>query len=190
MYLFNCTPNEIIYDACVATKIGEGKTPEEAELECSIQVCGSGVSQIFTEPYCRVKCENTILIEGYYPGHDCNGNYYGEFTTDIGVAPNDFKAQIRLIAELVKENFIFTKTVVNNKNQTSTQTDSFALRTGLVPPYVADKIALCFNAKELYIDDIEYIAGAEFEKNNEQGQMWVVNTQVNKKCSEINFKCE
>lgn len=188
VYLFNCSDvNEELYLTCVENAILSGATPEAAELSCSIIFCGDGVSQIFTEPYCLVKCENTLLIEGEYTSYDCNGNYYKPF---VAPSTNSFKAQIRITAELVQQNFGFNTTIVNRNKQKSTQTDVYNLLTGKVPPYVAEKLALCFNAQKLFIDGVEYDNGPEIAKNNEVGQMWIINAQVTKQCSELSFNCE
>lgn len=190
-YVFVCEPNELTYDACVLNAISLGATPEEAELECSITVCGSGTSIVYSEPYCSIPCERSILLEGIYPTKDCNGQFYGAFEPNILYSPtNSHKLQIRIPAELIKENFQFVSTVVNNNKQKSTQTDVYLLKSVKIPPYVAEKIATCFNAKQLFIDGIEYISGAEVTKNNDFGQMWIINNQLTKKCSEINFTCE
>ena len=192
VFLFNCEVNEALYDACVLAHVALGETQEEAEFNCSIEYCGEGVTEIQSEPFCAIPCEKTLLIEGVYPGYDCNGNFYGDL--QVGTPPvtatNLFKLSFRIPAELVKENFGFTTTIVNNTKQKSTQTDAYVLRSLLLPPYVAEMLATAFNAKQLFIDGVEYDSGVEIAKNNDEGQMWIINTQVTKKCSEINFNCE
>lgn len=189
VYLFECDVNEELYSDCVTAALAEGKTQEEAEFECSVELCGSGVSEIITEPYCLHPCDETLLIEGVYPVKDCEGNYYGVFQDDY-FATNSFKFQVRIVGELIKQSFNFETTIVNRTKQKSTKKDVYQLTSHKIPPYVAERIANCFNAQELYIDGVAYDSGAQIEKNNEFGQMWIINTQVTKNCEQLNFECE
>lgn len=192
IYLFACDVNELSYQACYNAAIGSGKTPEEAELECSITLCGPGVSEIISEPYCLVKCEKTILVEGFYPKYDCNGNYYGDLSsgTPPATVANIYKPQIRIPGEIAKESFSFDSVIVNNKKQKSTQSQVFRLYTPKIPPYVADKLAVIFNSEKLIIDGQEYRPSEELTKNNEVGQMWIINTLITKNCEQISFNCD
>lgn len=191
IYLFACDVNQTIYQNCVNDAINAGSSAEEAELECSITLCGSGVSELMTEPYCKVKCEDTILIEGYYPKYDCNGNYYGDIYAGSPptLTANIFKPQIRIPGEISKENYGFETVVVNNQKQKSTQKQAYRLYTPKIPPYVADKLAVIFNSQKLIIGGEEYKPSEELNKNNEDGQMWIINTLITKNCEQISFNC-
>lgn len=189
IYLLECEVNETLYNNCVADAIAGGATPEQAEFECSIDLCGAGVTEWISEPYCAHPCDETLLIEGVYPVKDCEGNYYGLFQDDY-FATNSFKYQVRIVGELIKQSFNFDTVIVNKKKQKSTKKDVYQLTSLKIPPYVAERIANCFNAEELYINGVAYDSGAQIEKNNEFGQMWIINTQVTKDCSQISFNCE
>lgn len=189
-FLFACDVNELLYQACYDAAILAGETPEEAEFNCSVELCGPGVTENISEPYCAHACDKTLLIKGTYPYKDCRGNYYGSFEDDY-FATNSYKCEIRIVAELIKQSFNFDSIIVNNNKQKTTKKDVYQLLGNLmVPPYVAEKIADCFNAQELYIDGVAYDNGPQIEKNNDIGQMWVINTQVTKNCEQINFDCE
>lgn len=189
IYLFECDVNETLYNNCVAAAIVGGATPAEAEFECSVDLCGAGVSTIISEPYCLHPCDETLLIEGTYPVKDCDGNYYGVFQDDY-FATNSFKMQVRIIGELIKQSFNFDSIIINNNKQKTTKKDVYQLTSLKIPPYVAEKLAACFNAQELYINGVAYDNGPQIEKNNDVGQMWIINTQVTKNCEQINFDCE
>lgn len=192
VYLFACEVNPVQYTTCYNDAIAGGATPEEAEFDCSVYLCGEGVSQIISEPYCARPCEKTLLLEGIYPAYDCNGKYYGQLS--VGSPPSIqasiYKAQIRIPAELNKQAFSFTNTVVNGNKQSSKQKTVYQLLTPLLPPYVAEQIAVCFNAKQVFVNGMEFDSGPDLTKNNDEGQMWLINAKLTSDCQEINFTCE
>lgn len=187
--LFDCDVNTELYNDCVAAALGGGATPEEAEYSCSVELCGEGVSEIISEPYKEVTCEKTILISGTYPGKDCNGNYYDELQVGDTTEANIYKAEIRVPGEIFKEKYNFQQTIVENDKQRSKQLAGYRLLTYKLPPYVVDKMAVCFNAEETYIDGTLCEQFSELAKNNEDGQMWIINSTFISTCDEINFVC-
>jgi hypothetical protein len=186
MFLFECEPDEEVLEECINTKKAEGKTQAEAELECWIQLCGEGVSEKYSEPYCPSDCYNTILIEGYYKDYDCNGNYYGAF---IGGGTNSYKPSVRIPGELFLQNIANERTLVNNKPVAMKTRDVYRLRSKKVPPYVARQVAVCFAGLNYFINGDEYITPGNIDKNFEEGQMWIIDTTVNKECENNNLSC-
>lgn len=191
IYLFECEVNDALYSDCVAASISGGATEEEAELECSIELCGEGVTEFISEPFKLEECNNTLLIEGVYPKFDCNGKYYDVLTVgDTPDVANIFRLKFRIPAELFEQNYSFESTLINNEKQSSTQRKVYQMLTQKLPPYVVEQVAAAFNAKEFYIDGEQYVPGAELQRNTETGLMWILNPQVSKICDNINFGCE
>lgn len=166
------------------------KTLAQATYDCMVQLCNEeNIEEIFTEPYCRVICEETVLIEGTYPKYDCDLNYYGLFDSDY-FPTNSYKCQVRVMGEINKQSYNITETILNEEKQASKMNSVYKLLTPKIPPYVANQIANCFNAQHLYIDGVEYKRGVVIEKNNDVGNMWIINTDLQRICDTINFLCE
>ena len=53
-----------------------------------------------------------------------------------------------------------------------------------------DSIPSVRNAQTLTIDGVEYKRGVAVEKNNDQGNMWIINSQLLRICDDISFTCE
>lgn len=188
--LFFCTVDPTLLANCITTAVDGGATLAQATYDCMVELCNEeNIEEIFTEPFCRVICEDTILIEGYYPKYDCDSNYYGLFDSDY-FPTNSYKCQVRIPGELSKQSYSITETIVNEEKQASKMNSVYKLLTPKIPPYVANQIANCFNAERLYIDGVEYKRGVVIEKNNDVGNMWIINTDVQRICDTINFLCE
>lgn len=180
--------DQATFDACVAAAMGGGQDQFEAIYNCLASLVSSEniVSKV-SEPYCEEICgRSTLLIKGEYLKYDCNLNWYGVFQAGI---QNAFIPQLRVYGEIVNEGFTFTETMQNNKKKSSKQISTWAFRTPKIPPYVAEQIAVCFNSKKLTINGAEFRKASEISKNNEDGNMWIINTQLTTECDEINFTC-
>jgi hypothetical protein len=188
--LFFCTPDPAILESCITTKVDAGETLSQATYDCMVQLCNEeNVEEIFTEPFCKVECGDTILIEGIYPKYDCDLNYYGYFDDDYNPL-NSYKCQVRVFGEITKENYSIVETIVNEDRNSTKMTSQYRLMTPKIPPYVANQMANAFNAQQVFIDGVEYKRAILLEKNNSDGNMWVINTTLVKICSDIDFLCE
>lgn len=187
--LFDCDVDVPTYEACVNAALANGDSEEVAEYNCSVTLCGAGVSEIISEPYKEVTCEKTILITGSYKTFDCNGNYYGDLQVGDTTEANIYKSEIRVPGEIFKEKYNFQQTIVENEKQRSLQLAGYRLLTYKLPPYVVDKMAVCFNSKTTTIDGTVCENFQEMAKNNEDGQMWIINSTFTSHCDEINFVC-
>lgn len=188
--IYTCTPDPALLQTCIDLKLAEGKTQEQAEFECFEQFCSLEQKKIiFSEPYCEIgPCEqDTILIEGFYPKFDCNGNYYAPF---IGGGVNSFKPSVRIRGEVTQTDYDFEETLINRKRIKSRQVRAYSFRTEKVPPYIVDLIAVCFNSMTLTIDGIEYQKAVKLSKNFDEGRMWILNTTLTRECDEIDFGCD
>lgn len=141
-----------------------------------------------TDQYCPVKCdEETLLLEAEYVKYDCFGHYYAPFIT--GSPTNSHKSQVRIRAELFKEAFNFEETLIGDEvSRKDLKTKYTLMGHEQVPPYIAERIAETFGGRYLYIDSVKYENGVNIEKNNDQGQSWIVKTTVFGNC-ENNFSC-
>ena len=187
--IFNCRLNKADSDAlnvCIADLVGDGMTTEEATLICLANYCDPII--IYSEPYCLAPCQNTILLEGYYPGHDCYGQYYGTFTGNV---TNSYINQIRVFANIESQNFSIEEVTNNGTKRVSTKlTENFLFRTNFgVPYYVANKIATIFAAKYVYADEVLYTNTNNVEKNNDESSMWFVSTNMVRECGDTDFSC-
>jgi hypothetical protein len=187
--IYRCTPDEVLFAACIATKIGEGKTATEADYECWEQFCAANQkTSAITEPFCPANdCNKTILITGDYTKYDCNGNFYGTFADG---SKSIYKAQLRIYGEVFKNNYTFEETLVNRHRSRSRMIEKYTVLSNPVPPYIADQMAVCWNSKTLKIDSISYIKATELSKNFDEGNMWIIKTELNRECNEIDFTCD
>lgn len=174
------------YADCLAAKIGDGMTAEEAEAACYEELC-EDFDFVTTEPFCEIPCDNTVLVEGQYKDYDCNGNFYGTFTNNTA---SIFKLAFRVRGSVEPEGFDFSKTDVNNRTVKSQQTERFTFYTKKIPYYVVRQLAAAFNSKLLTVDSIEYKRAAKLNKNFEEGRMWIIKETFYRDCDEINFTCE
>lgn len=187
--LFNCKLSKdetISYNSCVEDLVGDGMTEDEAKLICLANYCDPVI--IYSEPYCLAPCQNTILLEGIYPGHDCYGNYYGLFTGNV---TNSYKNQIRVFASIESQNFSIEEVTTNGTKRVSSKlSENFLFRNTFgIPYYVANKIATIFAAKYTYADSILYTNTNSVEKNNDESNMWLLSTTMVRECGDVDFSC-
>lgn len=174
-----------VLNPCVAEKVSQGMTTEQATNACYDELVDS-FDYVYTEPYCRVKCDNeTILITGSFPKYDCDGNYYGAFTSTT----NTHIPSIRVPGFISHDSFEFTERLNNGKRLSVKRRKGFTLQTGKLPPYVVNLMAKCFESQQLSIDGVNYSGGLKLDKDFDQGLMWIVKTQVYQDCDENNFTC-
>lgn len=188
--LFFCDVDPTLLANCIASQADSPLSADTIFYNCMVSLCGEeNIVEVFSEPYCKVICEDTLLIQGTYPKYDCDGGYHGPFDEDYN-PDNSYTLSIRVVGEINQENFQIAETIVNDDKTASKMTSTYRLMTPKIPPYVARQIANCFNAQVLTIDGIEYKRGVAVEKNNDQGNMWIINSQLLRICDDINFTCE
>lgn len=176
------------FNACVADLVAGGATTQEAREICLTNLCPENMDVVYSEPYCKVTCENTILVQGYYPNYDCNGNFYGTFTS--GSTTNSFIPQIRLYGSVEPNQYDIEETVVNGKRKAAKKMETFLFRTKRIPYYVAQQLSNIFASKTITVDGEEYLRAINISKNNDEGRMWIVNSTLIQECDEINFTCD
>ena len=188
---FSCNLRGVIlteFNDCVSALEGEGKTTSEAQETCLTNLCPDSMAVYYSEPYCKVTCENTILVQGEYPNYDCNGNFYGTFTS--GSSTNSFIPQVRLFGTVEPTQFDIEETLINNKRKSAKRMETFLFRTKRIPYYVAQQLSNIFASKTITIDGVEYLRAINITKNNDEGSMWIVNSTLVQECDEINFTCD
>ncbi len=182
-------PSEITaFNDCVKDLKDLGYTTLQAQEICLTDMCSESMDVIYSEPYCKVTCQNTILVEGYYPNYDCNGNFYGKFTS--GSTTNSFKPQIRLMGSVDPNQFDIEETLTNRKRISARKIETFQFRTKRIPYYVAEQLSNIFASKTVTVDGTEYLRAINITKNNDEGTMWIVNSTLLQECDEINFTCD
>ena len=182
-------PEEIeAFAQCVKDLKDLGYSTAEAKEICLTDTCAESMDVIYSEPYCKVTCQNTILVEGFYPNYDCNGNFYGTFTS--GSATNSFKPQLRLMGSVEPNQYDIEETLTNRKRISARKIETFQFRTKRVPYYVAQQLSNIFASKTVTVDGTEYLRAINITKNNDEGTMWIVNSTLLQECNEINFTCD
>lgn len=176
------------FNACVSDLMGEGYTQSQAREICLNSLCPDNKETVYSEPYCKVSCQNTILVQGEYPNYDCNGNFYGTFTS--GSATNSFIPQIRLYGTVEPSQFDIEEVLVNNKRKSTKQFETFLFRTKKIPYYVAKQLSNIFASKTITVDGEEYLRAVNITKNNDEGSMWIVNSTLIQECDSVNFTCD
>lgn len=175
------------FNDCVSDLQEQGYTLQEARESCLIDLCPGSMTNLYSEPYCIVKCQNTILIEGEYNNYDCNGNFYGTFTS--GSSTNSFKSQMRIVGEVAPTQFDIEEVVVNKSRKSTKRLQSFLLRSKKLPYYMVERLANIFASKSVTIDGSVYQGTTNLSKNLEDGEMWVISTTLTQEC-ENDFTCD
>lgn len=167
----------------VVTTPGSGSVEEEFETDR-------------TEGYKRINCEQSFIIEGFFSGFDSACNYY-DYGEAAYVVPNEFnnwlkhRDRYRVLGNYEWVGTSNTCSLTNDGTQSQDKTATirknvYRLRTPGLPPYVADMIANSLTGTYFVIDDcIGCVCHAGIEKNNELGQMWYIDTQVEQIPSEV-----
>ncbi len=180
------------FEACVEDLMEQGKTETQAIESCLDGFCDSAsIDLAYSEPYCKIECEQeSLLIEGYYPKYDCNGNYYGAFSEAQPV--NSYKTQIRILGEINPVDNNIEVTFINNNKRKSAQNFVTHNIRGheKFPYYVIQKIANIFASRKVFVDEVEYINSIKISKNNEQGKMWILDENITTTCGNVDFSCE
>ena len=148
-------------------------------------------NQFYSEPYCCVKCDHpTILVRGTYTNYDSFGHYYGEFTSGSFTGDqNGYLAQIRVYGNIERINNQIEKTETDDVPINSQITPVYLLRTEKLPLYVADLLTVALAGQQVFIDGVEFESPASVDKNNEEGSMWLVESQIEQKIDKVNFEC-
>jgi hypothetical protein len=176
------------YEECVDELVLGGVNPTLASEICATNIYSDFMEVFYSEPYCLVKCVDTILLEGYYPQHDCNGNFYGTFAS--GSATNSYKLQLRIKAEVNPTQHTIEVVKFNKKRKSTNILKTFILRSKLLPYYVVERLSIIFAAKEFTVDGAYYEEGVEIQKNLDEGKMWAIETVLTQECGETNFTCD
>ena len=182
-------PSEIsAYNACVADLVADGYTTAEAQEICLTSMCAGNMDVMFSEPYCQESCVNTILIEGFYPKYDCNGNFYGTFTS--GSTTNSYIPKLRIYASLEPSEANIEETTVNNIRKQTKLIKTFILMSYPLPYYAVEQLSNIFASKTIKVEGEEYLRALSLQKNNDEGTMWVIKTTLFQECTSTNFTCD
>lgn len=157
----------------------------------NIKIRDAYTSTFYTEPYCRVKCDQqTILVRGTYNKFDPFGGFYGDFLTGAFTGnQNGYQAQIRVYGNIEKTSNTIEKTNTELVNITTKVSPVYLLRTHKLPEYVADLLTVALAGQQIFIDGVEYESPTSVDKNNPEGSMWLVESTITLLTDEIDFEC-
>lgn len=149
-------------------------------------------NKFYSEPYCCVKCDHpTILVRGTYNKYDAFGHYYGDFVTGSFTGdPNGYIAEIRVYGNIERINNQIEKIETDDVPVSSEITPVYLLRTEKLPLYVVDLLTVALAGQQVFIDGVEYESPTSVDKNNEEGSMWLVESQIEQKIDKTNFECD
>ena len=153
----------------------------------------------YTEPYQKISCEQTMLIEGEYSSigrgsKDCLGYYYGD------VRYSDYPSfrhinQYRIPGSIEHDAVLIERKEIHNiktlTTATVSNTDTYRLRTDPIPPYVFERLRTLLLAKNMFVNDETFLFAGDLNKDNETGRMWIIDTKIKKagKCLTIDYTC-
>jgi hypothetical protein len=150
---------------------------------------GSTLTTYYTEPFKLVDCQNTILLSGDYTRFDNFNFFYGGGDANIGNAVLGHTLQIRVEGELINEAVNISQTQTGTFTIASKQNEVYTLRLAPVPPYQAKRIANVLSAPTFTVDGIEFIRAKGIQKNNPDGNMWIIETELERDNTELTFDC-
>lgn len=154
---------------------------------------------VYTEPYRKVSCEHTVLLEGTYKdigkgAYDCDGQYYGLPTNYYGNASFTYKKRTRVKGSFNPIGFSIERTETNRITTRTKKMEKFKLFTDMLPYYVIKELQTIFMGQTLYIDGKIMTFTGEVNKKNPKGNMWVVEMDLMdsdpNKCYISEFECD
>lgn len=160
----------------------------KVELLGGANPCGA----YFTEPYKRVNCEETVLLEGDFGDKfDCDGFFFGEpdkYLQSIG-SFLPYKLKIRVRGEIaLKETEIQKERSAKAPTQ-ARQIERWRLRTEPLPPYVAEQIIRILTAKTITAQNKALEFAGNVSKNVEKGKMWFIDCDLNVIKCLLSYNC-
>lgn len=157
---------------------------------------GGVTTNIYTEPYKFVNCENTLVIESDYPKLDCNNYWYGGvYLQVLGNKyignPFFYSNKIRIPAYIERTSFEITKEFLGLKltTKTSQMTENFQLLTERVPERIALLLANILTGEKVYIGNGEFVVSGSVSKNNEIGNQWFIESELKRINCALTFSC-
>jgi hypothetical protein len=151
---------------------------------------------VYTEPYMKVACQDTVVLEGVYPDTgkasiDCLGNTYELPKQYIG-SVYKHKLKMRIPGVINYDNFEIKSTQTNNRTIKTSTSANYKLRTMPLPPYVAERVKTILESQYIYVNGEEYAFDGNVSRSNSDGSMWLMEitlSKVDRSCSQINFSC-
>jgi hypothetical protein len=151
---------------------------------------------VYTEPYMKVGCQDTLVLEGVYPDTgkasiDCLGNTYEIPRQYIG-SVYKHKLKMRIPGVINYDSFEIKSTQTNNRTIKTSTSANYKIRTMPLPPYVAERIKTILESQYIYVNGEEYAFDGNVSRSNNDGSMWLMEitlSKVDRSCSQINFSC-
>lgn len=144
----------------------------------------------YTEGFQLTRCDDTVLVEGFYTGKDCFGQYYGDDFEGIGNF-GPYYNQYRLRGYLEMDSVSIQKEFVGTQERTvSSQTvQKYILKTHRLPMQVVKLLTNLLSAPVVKVDGVEYVVDGDLTKNNDVGNQWFLEIPLRRNNCSQTFGC-
>ena len=183
------TADEVTYQMIVINPL---YLPSEFFLEFSFNL-GTEIKKIYTEPYRKVTCENTIKIEGFHGKYDCNNGFYGKLRRSDSANPFIHRDVFRVYGYIEHYGTSIEREKENDRTKKVRISDRLRMRTKRIPPYVVTRIKNALSAPRTSLNGWLVEFSGEISKNYEVGEMWIIDNNfdaINNNCEKIDFLCK
>jgi hypothetical protein len=137
-------------------------------------------------------CEKLINFSADFAETDCEGNWYG--LADKYIGSNNFQYNPSLNVQGVLEiNSIPLETTETEEGKVTkiSQSERGFFKTWGIPKEIVDKIVNYLMQRPFYIDNEIWDSVEGIEKNNDNGDNWWLETQVERKiCDRDLYDCD
>lgn len=134
----------------------------------------------YTTLYCRVVCDDTLLLEGTYSKTDCSGYDY----------TSGYRNLTRLNGILTKTAFSIEVEMSANQRRTYSQTgQTFNLQLGLFDTHTESILERIFAAQRVLINGEDYEFSGEIQKNLDLTKLWASDIQLTKTLCKTTYNC-
>jgi hypothetical protein len=219
--LISDEPNDFVNMSCCGSvdnlsfqniRISTNGIIESSNIDCfyfEYEVkTSSNTSEIYrTESFKRVVCEETFTMQGNFSGFDSQCKYYDlledsayyDFNsgTDFFNFPCVHVDKYRVLGTYehtgtANDCVMLEDGTMSQVKASTLRRNVYRLRTLGLPPYVAEMMCNSTTGYSFIIDDcIECLCHAGFQKNNETGLMWYIDTEIQQIAAQVNHNnCE
>lgn len=179
--------------------------PDSFYIKFTIKDYANATSELYTEPFRIVTCQNTVVLEGIYNRKDCLHQVYDATgakypSIDLNPVPylldgaylfparnilGAYRNVIRIPGEIKHSGTNIIKDIPERQCESikTSKQEIYRLRTQMLPPYVAEKIGLVLAGRTCYMtsDDVgtvQFPTSGNLTKNNDTGKMWILDTEL------------
>lgn len=149
------------------------------------------VFQTVSEPFCKVRCKESIIIESMYSEIDCFGRCYIEPDNYVGTSNNAFYNFVRAVGTVEFIEAIPTNDEADNGEILSKElTYRYQVSLSLLPPYFALYLSAAIEGAVVTVNGNELTINGGVQRNNSENRMFVVDLDATATCEISNSSCE